>query len=375
MKIRKGPYGHFVVESIKQTDELYKYAMQVIENNLIDGLLPVYSDEKTSGIELSYDYSGLKSINEFTINNDATQTEFIRNAIRDLFCFIISLLDKLLPLSNLVIDPNYIFYNEKDYHLFFCYIPLESNDRLELSSINHSKLEELLNHDFFKTSLDSDEITTIIYAIKNNEEKLLKEVITNQLQKEQNTNKTIIDRLSFQLLLIFSSLCAIAMFVIKRNEYGVFLSAITLGLFIKVTYDNFKNKKTNTKPLLKEKRTEILFNQEKTATNETDELFSYACLETINPIDGDIKRIGLYSNETTIGSDRFVSDIYIDYANLSDIQAKIIREDNSFWIEDLSKRNNTYLENRSIVLGKRYEIKNGQQLRLGDVDFRFKIGF
>ncbi|MCQ2467949.1 MAG: FHA domain-containing protein [Clostridia bacterium] len=374
MKTRKGPYGHFAIEKIKNTESLYKYAMQIIENGQVEGLLDTFSEEKRNCIELSFDYSGLTSIEEYKTKNNDDDIYNRRNAIKDLFILFKLLLNRLMPLDNLVLDTRFIFYDAASNKINLCYIPIKSEKELVLSSINTNKFEEILQTDFFTSCLSSDEITTIIYAIKNNDETLLEEVLT--LTPNTQTKKTFnIDRLSYQLLLILDAICAIMLFYMNRTEYALFLSAMALGLFIKVTYDNKKSCSIDRKEPLKSKRSEILFTDKQEKSYEANELFSYASLETVQTVNGEKETIGLYSNETTIGSDRFIADIYIEDPQISELQAKIIHDDNSYWIIDLSKRNNTYLENRSIKPNTKYEIKNGQVIRMGSKDYIFKIGY
>lgn len=371
MKTRKGPFGHFATTMVDKTDNIYEYAMEIVESGQIEGLLPLFSDEKRNGIELSFDYSGLTSINEYI--NTSANSNLRRNAVRDLFNLFSTLLNNLLPLDNLVFDTNYVFFNEESKKLSFCYTPYKSDKNLELSSIGTKRFEELLNHDFFKTCLNSDEITTITYALKNNDENLLKEVLNKS--NENGENKKTIDstRLGFQLLLILSSLCSAFVLIIGSKELGLFLAFISLCLLIKVSFDNKKNQNTDEESELKSKRTEILFENRSNELIDVNDLFSYACLEEISD-NKDPQKIGLYSKETTIGSDRFISDIHLDDKKISDLQAKIIHEDNSYWIIDLSQRNNTYLENRALTPKTKYEIKNGQIIRFGESDFIFKIG-
>lgn len=374
MKTRKGPYGHFAVTTMKEKQKIYKYALKIIEDGQIDGLLPAFSDEKKNGIEISFDYTGLKSIDEY--QNITKEQELInrRSAIRDFFRLFITLLNKLLPLDNIILDNRFIYYSGEKNKIYLCYLPYETTTNLELKSITTDRLEKLLNHHFFQDCLSSDEITTISYAIKNNDEKLLDTIFNNEIAND-NKAKVDIDKLSFRLLLIFSLICAIIMFTINSTEYGIFLLFISFCLSIKVFAD-IKHSKTNQESNeLKSKRTEILFEEDPDLYIDASDLFSYANLEPLVPTNGIKQKIGLYSNETSIGSDRFISDIYIDDPSISAIQAKIFHENNAYWIVDYSNRNNTFLENRALIPNKKYEIKNGQHIRLGQIDYIFKIGY
>ena len=109
MKNRRGPYGHFAVTTVDESKEIYEYAMQIIEYNRIDGLLQASCDERRNGLELSFDYSGLQNLNECTFDTKDTISK--REAVRDFFMLLISLLDCLLPLDNIYLDPEYMSTN------------------------------------------------------------------------------------------------------------------------------------------------------------------------------------------------------------------------------------------------------------------------
>ena len=176
-------------------------------------------------------------------------------------------------------------------------------------------------------------------------------------------------RLSFFLLMIFSFITLIFSSLFLDRICTIILGLIFIGLLIKTLYDHKKEKKNNENTELKDERTKILFEKDPDLIDEENNLFSFASIESVD----DKKAYGLYASETNIGSDRFLSDIYIDAENISALQAKIIREDNYFYIMDCSDRNNTYLGNRKLEKDKLYEIKNGQGIRFGDKEYEFKI--
>ena len=78
-------------------------------------------------------------------------------------------------------------------------------------------------------------------------------------------------------------------------------------------------------------------------------------------------------DRTTIGSDVFLSDIVLDDPSVDALHAIIYLNGNSFYISDCSKKGTTYIDDRKVALGRRCEIKNGQKITVGTVDFRFEV--
>ena len=368
MKIRKGPYGYFAVYEIENMQQVYKYAWDIIKEHMVEGLLCAYDEETRKGNEILYDFSGLINITEQEAINTDKKTK--RKAIGDLFNLIKNLEDYLLPADNLILDPEYIYYDKERRNINLCYIPLITDTKNEISSMSFEKLEKLLSCDFFRSSLTEDEITSLIYSVKSNNEELYSKVtetiLTSDITQKKDFN---INRLSFFLLMIFSLITLVFSVIFLDRICSVILGIIFCCLLIKTLYDHKKDKNLSEDSDLKKDRTQILFEKDPDLPDDDCNLFSFASIESAD----DKKAYGIYAKETTIGSDRFLSDIHIDDEIISALQAKILKEDNSFFIMDCSNRNNTYLENRSLEKDKPYEIKDGNELRFGNKVFRFKI--
>ena len=368
MKIRKGPYGYFAVFEIENMQLVYKYAWDIIKEHLIEGLLSAYDDETRKGNELLYDFSGLIKITDEGAVSTDRKTK--RKAIGDPFNLIIKLEDYILPADNLLLDPDYIFFDAEHKKLNLCYLPLTVETKNDISSLGYDRIEKLLSCDFFRTSLSEDEITSLIYSVKSNDEDLYSKVTESILTKDEAQKKEFnVNRLSFILLMIFSFITLVFSVLFLDRICSVFLGIIFCGLLVKTLYDYKKDKEITENNELRSERTKILFEKDPDLPDDDCNLFSFASIES----EDDKKAYGIYANETIIGSDRFLSDIHIEDEEISALQAKIIKEDNSFYITDCSDRNNTYLENRTLEKDKLYEIKDGHELRFGNKVFQFKI--
>ena len=83
------------------------------------------------------------------------------------------------------------------------------------------------------------------------------------------------------------------------------------------------------------------------------------------------KKYSLYLDETTIGSDCFLSDIVLDESGIAPLHAVIRQKNGSFYIEPAQGTGRTYIESSPVENGKNYEIKSGQKITVGDIEFRF----
>lgn len=365
MKIRKGPCGSFAVELVQES-QIYTYALEIIESATLEGVLPAFDEEKSKGIEISFDHTGMTSIADYQTADikDAIRKK-LREAVRGLFEMIIRAEDMLLVPSNFVLDPRFIFIDQ-DLKFNLCYIPIMTGDLPEIKCLNEDRIEHLLQSPLFESILTPDEISAIVFAVKNNDEDMLRTIFKEQ---PNETEKTKQSDLRSALFLAGMALLIVIISTLFLNRFIAFLTAgAVLIILLKTLYDSCKSVPANSDGSDIE-RTRILFEEEK--KDETDDLFSFAELEAVEGTE----RYGLYANETSIGSDRFLADICMDDDKISPIQAKILRIDNSYYLVDCSVMNNTFIENRKLVPEERYEIKNSQILGFADKEFRFKIGF
>ena len=84
-------------------------------------------------------------------------------------------------------------------------------------------------------------------------------------------------------------------------------------------------------------------------------------------------KYSVYLDETYIGSDCFLSDIVIDDPLISPLHAIIRKKNESFYLEPSKGSGKTYIEDSPVENGRSYEIKSGQKITVGDIEFRFSV--
>ena len=116
------------------------------------------------------DYRDNKADNTITRHKkELKNLNLRRRSAGDLFYTFIKLLDNLISPSCIVLDPDMVFTDPEGITIKLCCLPLKIDPaELCLSSLDASKLERLLNCDFFKSILTDDEINTLVFSVREN---------------------------------------------------------------------------------------------------------------------------------------------------------------------------------------------------------------
>ena len=379
MMIRKGPFGHFAVEENFSGSEVFEYALEVIDDKG-EFFLPVYINKTFDGKEIAFDFSGMMPINEFESLSPDAKHKMIslrRKSIGDLFLSINSMLDLLLNPAQLITDSKYVFTDKLGTEIKLCYLPLETTLPLKLSSINTRNLERLLNHSFFRTALTEDEISSLICSVSNNDEGMLVKTAKKIKESPISYQVTSLIDLKFtkpddKLLISFAfcilSLISYCVFGVPIALISLVFSLTTVVLYVRGVLPSIMCAFT-TKQEDNSERIRMFFDD----TEEHN--MNCAFLESIKPVDGAYLKYAIYQDCTVIGSDRFLSDFYIDNQSISPIHAQIFLTQDTVYLSDYSANGSTYIDDKPIIPENKYEVKNNQKIRFGNIDFKIKISF
>ena len=70
-----------------------------------------------------------------------------------------------------------------------------------------------------------------------------------------------------------------------------------------------------------------------------------------------------------IGKSRLKCDYVIDQNVISRVHAKIIKKNNTFFIEDMDSTNKTFINGKKLEPGRKEKISKGDKITLADMDF------
>lgn len=413
MQIKKGPYGYYAIEKFDSPDKLCTYAEEVIAGNKTDFYLPPITENFGTGIMCCYEFSGYLQLTdpEFSVFSPVKKTttrktesknlSLRRKACGDLFYSFAKLLDNLISPSCIVLDPNLIFTDPEGITLKVCCLPLKSSpDDLCIAALGASRLEELLNCDFFKGAVTEDERNALVYSVKDNNESMfikLAGIIRGtdesfkteskiEVQDESST-KSVFTSLSKKIsktkmdLAISAISSVLSLLSLKSSFYFpcILLFALALLVLLTTVLDNKRKLKNIGKTEnndLSIQRSSILFSDNALATASENNGKNYTGLTSgklslISDTSGINPDYSLYLDETRIGSDCFVADIVLDEPQIAPLHAVIRQNNGVFCLIPSKGSGKTYIEDSLVENGKSYEIKIGQKLTFGDISFRF----
>jgi len=369
MEIRKGPYGHFAIEKIGSIDSVSEYSREIISENILGHMLPVYINPSAQGYELYYDYSGLKPIKD---KKPATPDEInhLRACLGDLFLTFSLMPDHLLAPSSVILDERYVFIDDEYKDIHICFNPNKSSpEKLSISSLTDAGIRSFLESDALSGVIKQSETDQIVYALQTNDETLFIKAANNISVpiKEEKSGGSLLKSYDF-LRCIVATIASLAFLIIGYNVPSIILVLIAVALAVK-TYIQFDLKKKSSSKTITEdnSNTEMLFDNKNYSNVIT-------CLVlTSEDKDGNKTCKSIYTDKATIGSDRFLCDIFIDDEDISAIHTEIKRINKAYFIRDLSSDNSTYLDNVRLEPQRDYEIKSGQTLICGQIEYQIDI--
>lgn len=358
MIVRKGPQGQFLIRKLTETDEIYQYALEVIEREKPSNLLPVYLYPDREYGELGFDITGLTPLKDLSSDILIRKRDSLRKGFGGLLGFIGKMEDLMLPPEKILFDLEHLFIDMQDisFRVPFCPVfPRKEGDP-------GGDIENVFTSGIFKQFLTPGEITDIVYALKQCDGELLEKTAAALTVKQQTTIKYFtINRHILQAAV--PALGAAA---------ALFLDLLPLAL-ISVAFSAYiliRSVRRETEPIKIQNadRSRIFFDEKKDTGSSI----------TLRPKDtADNKDSGRvsYLSEAIVGSDLFLSDICFDMPGISAIHAKITLRDNTYYIKDISANGETFIDDCKVPKDGEREIKDGQVLRLGDKEFTVTVEF
>ncbi|EGG81811.1 hypothetical protein HMPREF9477_01513 [Lachnospiraceae bacterium 2_1_46FAA] len=150
---------------ILERQEFYEedYQMKMMKENRIEGLLQVTGQGINGKSQYNYEISGkvsVKSIYEKMV----IEKEELENFLRQFLNLLSQIENYLLNVNCILLEPEYIFYEEGKY--FFCYLPIEEEEfcyrfhcltEYFVSKINHKEQEAiLLAYELHKATMEEN---------------------------------------------------------------------------------------------------------------------------------------------------------------------------------------------------------------------------
>ncbi len=421
MLIKKGPFGYFAVERFDSPEFIFNYAGEVIAMNRSRCLLPCSIDLNGFSPSAYFDFSGLISIRQsgsalmHGLRHSRKLSKLLedrRRSAGDFFCSVPDFLDNLISPSMLILNPEYVFTDENGAYIRFCLIPAKSEaDTIKLSSLGAERLETFLSEPFFDGVLTNDEKQELVYSVKTDDESLFvkcarqirysgidsatpetfTEIDTSKAPRHLPDRRAGETKKKPELWWSLAGSIAAAASLVFAGFLPSLLFVMASGVFLVKYFIDNRTKKSNEKSKdnsLSDVRRMILFSDDDESEmirasadspgKETEPLHPVTPLITgtltaLSPGNGTERSYSLMMDRTAIGSDVFLSDIVIDDPSIDPLHAIVYLSGKTFYISDCSRKGTTYIDDRKVAIGRKCEIKNGQKITVGTVDFVFRV--
>lgn len=370
MEIRKGPYGHFVINKIEDIDSINSYTREIVEENIPGHMLPLYIIPAVSRYEVSYDFSGLTPLSQL-IPSDTDKINRLRNALGDLFISLTSLPDYLLSPASVMFDDRFIFTDESFSELKICFDPSEVEPlSLNIHSLVNTGLRRFLNSSCISKVLYPEETDAVLYAVEQNDPELFLQEAERIKEPvpEDKARPDLLNLNEFKAVILASLLSLI--FSLTGITYGIWISVAAEIFFAVRTFKLVTDKDGLSVPESTDPTRKLMLfgNEDESAGNMDAVILTYK-----DPDSGEEEKKAIYTDKATIGSDRFLCDLFTSDRDISPVHAQIHKIGRTYYVSDLSSDNNTFLNNIRLEPGREYEIKSDQTLMLGKREYKIRI--
>lgn len=362
-----------------------EFRIQMILNNNIKKILPTKISMINNKKELVCETTGLVAIGSMYDRKRMTARELVTLA-QNIKKLMEELHKYLLNVEDIVFEADYIYYSKVKKEYVFCYCPgLGADYQLGLKELFNQILDYVDHNDkeTVEVAYGMQNITTqveftieeiIEYGVTVINKSIIEDEKDFPIEDEPTLieGTQIVEEKTNILKRLWDKIRGNKDYVTKDElEDGLELGGDNLDAVIepdedfetfdnKSDYDSFGNENENMD------RLDVDEDEDKTMLLTGLDCFSLIKLKSVND-DGDILIVPL-SFPYSIGKKKTANDYSIDSPAISRKHANICMEDNNYFIEDLKSTNGTYVNGVRIKPMEKIEIKEGDIVKLADVE-------
>lgn len=354
------------------------YELKMLKHNTVAGLLPVEEIQETGDFRFCYDITGKKSL-ECYLENNALNPVMIKKILENLIHLCREMERYLLKEEKLLLKEDMIFMDSREEQFYFCYYPDKEGELREefgklieemLPQLDHENREEtekvyaiyektreenysLLNLQelFFKEEENGGEVWKE-YEIAGDETEAADLTVTNP----QNSQK--MDRISS----------------IKKQMLQILEKGISWLYRDKLN----RKKKEFSMPeipvpaIRKKQMPQKIYPQEqdKNPLSEyTEKAITGARLMYLGG--GEERDFVINKDVFLIGTDALAVDGILKSRAAGEIQAKITKEEDIYYIENMNSANGTLVNGEILIYKEVRRLKEGDRITFADISYRF----
>jgi hypothetical protein len=362
-----------------------KDVSQMLNRNRIKWLLPMMVSNENGINKCRYEITSLISFDSWA-KKRSLGVEELRMVFHSIYTCTEALEEYFLDLEHLILEPQYIFIDERDSTCWFLFFQGYQKEFTK-------SLQEILR--FFMDGVDVKkrkdvECIYAMYEILQNPNYQLEEVMKQMYEVEKETqepsNETISEYEEVEvmeekntlskvfkgigILALLEVLITVMQIITRQIDLEDIITILRLGvgIFICVVMLIIRpKKKVQEKSVVLD---DLEVEYESPMTTILYENPSSICLKNC---DGKEKDINIDQEEFIVGKVASVTNAQVNNNAISRMHVKFYKKEDEWKIMDLCSTNGTYLNGERLRGEKEYVVKDGDQIRLANIEYIFCV--
>lgn len=376
------------------------YELRMLKHNAVMGLLPVQDVQETGEIRFCYDITGKKSL-ECYLENNALNLVMIKKILENLIHLCREMEHYLLKEEKILLKEDMIFMDSREEQFYFCYYPNKEGELREefanlienmLPQLDHENREDTekvyaiyektreenysllkLQELFFATEEENDWEMWQEYKEVKNETAGIEPVAANPQNPKKSDKIVPLKKLILQALEKGISLLHLDKLSRKKKEIS--MPAIPVPFIKKEQKESAQehNKirlSEHRKMGVSEKDPAYPMEQDRTyLSGQREETVTGARLIYLGG--GEERDFVIDKDIFLIGTDAPAVDGVLKSRAAGEIQAKITRAENTYYIEDMNSANGTLVNGEILIYKEVRRLEEGDRITFADISYRF----
>lgn len=376
------------------------YELRMLKHNAVTGLLPVEDVKETGEFRFCYDITGKKSL-ECYLENNALDLVMIKKILENLIHLCREMEHYLLKEEKILLKEDMIFMDSREEQFYFCYYPNKEGELREefanliedmLPQLDHEnrestekiyaiyektreenysllKLQEL----FFATEEKNGGEIWQEYKEVKNETAGIEPVAANPQNPKKSDKIVPLKKLILQALEKGISLLHLDKLSRKKKEIS--MPAIPVPFIKKKQKESAQERNKihlseHRKMGASEKDPAYPMEQDRVyLSGQREEAITGARLIYLGG--GEERDFVVDKDIFLIGTDASAVDGVLKSRAAGEIQAKITRAENTYYIEDMNSANGTLVNGEILIYKEVRRLEEGDRITFADISYRF----
>ena len=346
----------------------------------VPGLLDWVSMKNGTEMTFWYNITSYQSVEE-EMTRKSLGADFFEQLLRQLLQLNYNLVRYYLKEEHLMLQPDLIYVNSKTHEFMFCYNPYAKKDiRQQLQKLLEALLVEL-NHQEKKAVVLGYGLYEKVLEENGSIWELLKELSVHNLQTsdsaEQTETKDATAEQSTDTAVVQTSENP-ELKLESRFKWTVIPEPLWSGII-----DSLKQRIHMKKWFFQKERREIQVNpayvfcqeeEQQPINHPTEVLCKSAAPQGVLEYTGHDGEQDIYieEKEIIIGGNNQAADVNLKSATVSHIHARVMKEQNTYTLEDLNSKNGTLHNGSLLSYREKQELRPGDRITFAGVTYRFR---